>query len=316
NEMITSIKKAFVNRLPDLDWLDDKTRKLAVEKVDAIIQKIGYPTKSPNTSDPISLQDYYRNVKFDQDDYFGNLLSSHLWASDILWKEVGKPVNRDSWYMSPQTVNAYYNPTGNEIVFPAGILQFPFFSSKAPEYINYGAIGAVIGHELTHGFDNNGRQYDATGRLTQWWSNATIENFKEKAECFVDQYSSYTINDTKGEPVHLNGRLTLGENLADNGGLREAYDAWYTRYKNDSDREYNNYLLPGFDNLTREQLFFIAYGHSWCSKIRPETAVHTDPHSPPAWRVNGVLRNSPKFSEVFKCKPGSKMNPVKKCALW
>ncbi|CAG8752077.1 18774_t:CDS:10, partial [Dentiscutata erythropus] len=218
NQMIDSIKDAFVDRLPDLDWLDAETREKAIEKVDAIIQKVGYPIKSPNTTNPRSLQDYYRDIKFDEDNYFDNLLSSYLWGSEKQWKELGQPVNRYSWYMSPQTVNAYYNPTVNEIVFPAGILQFPFFSSKAPEYINYGAIGTVIGHELTHGFDNNGRQYDATGRLIQWWSNATVESFKEKAECFVNQYSKFTVNDTNGVPVHLNGRLTLGENLADNGG--------------------------------------------------------------------------------------------------
>ncbi|CAG8670461.1 1411_t:CDS:10, partial [Cetraspora pellucida] len=297
NQMITSIKEAFVSRLPALNWLDKETRELAVEKVNAIIQKVGYPTKSPNTSDPLSLQDYYRDVKFDQDDYFGNLLSSYLWASDKTWKNVDKPVDRDR------------------------ILQFPYFSSKAPEYINYGAIGTVIGHELTHGFDNYGRQYDAAGRLIQWWSNDTIENFKGKAKCFVEQYSNYTINGTKGEPVHLNGRLTLGENLADNGGVNVtpcAATQHMSEVSNDLNGEYNNYLLPGFGNLTREQLFFIAFGHSWCSKTRPETAVErvrTDPHSPPAWRVNGVLRNSGNFSEAFKCKLGSKMNPVNKCAL-
>ncbi|RIB08192.1 hypothetical protein C2G38_2111750 [Gigaspora rosea] len=319
NEMIDSIKDAFVNRLPDLDWLDDETRKKAIEKVDAIIQKIGYPIKSPNTTDPRDLQDYYRDIKFDENNYFNNLLSSYLSGSEKQWKELGQPVDLYSWYMSPQTVNAYYNPTANEIVFPAGILQFPFFSSKAPEYINYGAIGMVIGHELTHGFDDNGRQFDASGRLIQWWTNNTIENFKEKAECFVKQYSQYTVNDSNGDPINLNGRLTLGENLADNGGIRESYDAWYTRFKNDVEGEYNNYLLPGFGNLTRDQLFFISYGHSWCSKTRPETAVErvrTDPHSPPYWRVNGVMRNSEKFAEIFKCKVGSRMNPAEKCTLW
>ncbi|RIA98623.1 hypothetical protein C1645_749393 [Glomus cerebriforme] len=319
DQIIISLKDAFIKRLPQLDWLDEETRKKAIEKVDHIIQKIGYPVKSPDTMSPQSLAEYYATIDIKEDKFFENLLSAHAWASRKKWKEVGKPVDLGQWYMTPQTVNAYYNPTANEIVFPAGILQSPFFNAKAPEYINYGAIGMVVGHELTHAFDNNGRKYDASGKLTQWWSNATIEAFKEKAQCFVYQYGNYTIDDPKGNHVNLNGVLTLGENLADNGGLKESFQAWFTRFESDKDDKYNNQLLPGLQNLTREQLFYISFGRAWCSRIRPETAVErirVDPHSPANWRVNGVLRNSNHFAETFKCRVGSKMNPVDKCSMW
>ncbi|RHZ84461.1 hypothetical protein Glove_81g81 [Diversispora epigaea] len=319
DQMIEGIKEAFINRLPEIDWLDSQTREKAIHKVKKIIQKIGYPTESPDTMSPQSIAEYYEKIKINQNEYFENIKNVEIWQSKRLWQRVDKPVDHGEWYMEPQTVNAYYNPTSNEIVFPAGILQSPFFSSKAPEYINYGAIGMVIGHELTHAFDNSGRQYDASGRLTQWWSDKTVKAFNNKSECFIHQYSNFTVNDPNGIPTNLNGHLTLGENLADNGGLRGAFQAWFARYNNDSDSKlYNNYLLPGL-NVTREQLFYISFGHSWCSKSRPETAVErvrTDPHSPPVWRVNGVLRNSKHFAETFNCKAGSKMNPIDKCDLW
>ncbi|CAG8565518.1 11336_t:CDS:10 [Funneliformis mosseae] len=309
DQIIMSLKDAFIKQLPRLDWLDKETREKAIEKVNRIIQKIGFPSKSPDTMSPQSLAEYYEKINIEKDRYFGNILSAHVWASENKWKKVGKPVDLGQWYMTPQTVNAYYNPTANEIVFPAGILQSPFFSARAPEYVNYGAIGMVVGHELTHAFDNNGRQYDANGKLIQWWSNTTIEAFEEKAKCFVYQYGNYTIDDPKGNPVNLNGVLTL-----------EAFHAWLTRFESDKNEKlYNNQLLPGLQNFTREQLFYISFGRVWCSKIRPETAVErvrVDPHSPAIWRVNGVLTNSNHFSETFKCKVGSKMNPVDKCSIW
>ncbi|RUS29055.1 hypothetical protein BC938DRAFT_481118 [Jimgerdemannia flammicorona] len=361
---IASIKEAFVERLPELKWVDDETRVKAIEKVDALTQKVGYATATPNILSPVSLAEYYERLTVIASDHFGNQLSAALWSVRDQWDKVGKRVNREQWLMNPQTVNAYYNPTANEIVFPAGILQAPFFGSTDPEYLNYGGIGVVVGHELTlyrflslpillsrpiqHGFDNSGRQFDPHGRLTQWWTNATVKAFEAKAQCFVDQYSNFTVpNPRGGADIHVNGKLTLGENLADNGGLREAYAAWRKRFDNDNatkveDRQYNNVLLPGLEGLGREQLFYVNYGRVWCNRMRPETAVErvrllfiyflqidlsvgrvdenisirTDPHSPNRWRVNGAVQNSRHFAETFECPLGSPMNPKKKCELW
>ncbi|CAJ0917326.1 21458_t:CDS:10 [Entrophospora sp. SA101] len=304
DDTITAIKNTFINRLPELEWLDEETRNKAIYKVKKIIQKVGYPITSPNIESPKSLAVYYDKLVIKENQFFENKLSYETWASNEQWKMVNKKVDRGVWYMTPQTVNAYYNPTANEIVFPAGILQPPFFSAKAPEYINYGSVGMVVGHELTHAFDDSGRQYDASGRLTQWWSNDTIKEFKKKTICFIDQYSNFTINDPYGKPVHLN----------------ESFNAWLTRFESDPKEEiYNNELLPGLSKWSREQLFFISYGRSWCSKVRPERAVElvrVDPHSPAKWRVNGVVKNSKEFADAFKCKIGREMNPSEKCILW
>ncbi|CAG8542412.1 14891_t:CDS:10, partial [Acaulospora morrowiae] len=309
DQLIGSLKDAFINRMPKIEWLDDATRDKAIDKVEKIIQKVGYPTKSPDTMSPGSLAEYYDKIVINNDTFFENIVSAERWQSERQWQKIGKPVDRGHWYMTPQTVNAYYNPTANEIVFPAGILQPPFFSAETPEYINFGGIGMVIGHELTHAFDNHGRRYDASGRLIQWWSNETIEAFNNKTECFISQYSNYTVDDPKGVPVHLNGRLTLGENLADNGGLAEAYHAWWTRYENDPDGElYNNQLLPGLNKNTRTTILHFIRSYL-VFKVR------TDPHAPAYWRVNGVLRNSQHFAKTFNCKSGTKMNPVDKCTL-
>jgi len=321
DEFIASIKDAFVERLPELNWIDDETREKAIEKVDTLAQKVGYPTSSPNILSPVSLAEYYESLTVLADDHFGNQLSADKWAANQMWKKLGTRVDREQWFMNPQTVNAYYNPTTNEIAFPAGILQPPFFGSANPEYLNYGGIGVIVGHELTHGFDNNGRQYDARGKLTQWWSNDTVKNFESRAQCFIDQYSNFTVPNPNGdEKVHVNGRLTLGENLADNGGLRESYMAWRKRFDEDVEEEkLNNVVLPGLEDLSREKLFFINFGRSWCNKIRPESSlerIRTDPHSPARWRVNGAIQNSRLFAETFNCPVGSAMNPENKCELW
>ncbi|CEG63215.1 hypothetical protein RMATCC62417_00395 [Rhizopus microsporus] len=320
DEFVKSIKDIFVKRLPELSWIDDKTRQRAIEKVDKLIQKIGYPDSSPNVMSPLSLLEYYSDLELKEDDYFGNYLHSRQWAISEEWSQVGKTPEKKKWLMNPQEVNAYYNPSFNEIVFPAGILQNPFFGSNYPDYLNYGGIGAVVGHELTHGFDNNGRQFDADGKLVEWWTNETSTQFDEKAECFIKQYSKFTVIDEKGDALHVKGKLTLGENLADNGGLREAYLAWKQQYDSDKEsKKYNNVRLPGLDDLSPEQLFFINYGRIWCNKATPAQAkkgVLTDEHSPPKWRVNGAIQNSVDFANVFKCPAGSPMNPVHKCELW
>lgn len=206
----------------------------------------------------------------------------------------------------------------NEIVFPAGILQPPFFNAKAPEYLNYGAIGSVVGHELTHAFDNNGRSYDADGKLRDWWTDKTSAEFDKRAQCFVEQYEKYSIKGPDGKDHNVNGKLTLGENLADNGGAARAWDAWNLKIKekgqNDADFD-----LPGLSKWSHNQLFWVGFAQVWCGRVRTETAVsriRNDPHSPPMFRVAGTVENSKNFAEAFKCKPDSPMNPTNKCLLW
>ncbi|KAI8983130.1 hypothetical protein BDB01DRAFT_843391 [Pilobolus umbonatus] len=320
DDFVNSIKDVFVKRLPELGWIDDTTRERAIDKVNKLIRKVGYPDESPDIMSPVSLSEYYGDLSMEEDDYFGNYMNSRRWSVGEEWRQVGKAPDRSKWYMNPQEVNAYFNPSFNEIVFPAGILQNPFFGNNYPEYLNYGGIGVVVGHELTHGFDNMGRHFDGEGRLVQWWTNETSAQFDEKASCFVKQYSNFTMIDEEGNAINVNGKLTLGENLADNGGLGEAYTAWKGRYDGDEkDKKYNNHILPGLGELSPEQLFFVNFGRIWCHKATPAQAkksVLTDEHSPPRWRVNGAVQNSKKFSEVFKCPAGSPMNPSHKCELW
>ncbi|KAL9550950.1 hypothetical protein MBANPS3_004497 [Mucor bainieri] len=320
DDFINSIKEVFLKRLPELEWLDSATREKAVEKVEKLIRKVGYPDSSPNIMSPVSLSNFYGELNVASDDYFGNYVNARKFVVLDGWRQVGKTPDRSKWLMNPQEVNAYYNPSFNEIVFPAGILQNPFFGSNYPDYLNYGGIGVVVGHELTHGFDSMGRHFDAEGRLVQWWTNETAAQFDAKADCFVKQYSNFTMIDDKGEAIHVNGKFTLGENLADNGGLGESYIAWKQRYDSDKEsKRYNNVRLPGLDALSPEQLFFVNFGRIWCNKVTPAQAkkgVLTDEHSPAKWRVNGAVQNSKYFAEVFQCPSGSPMNPVAKCELW
>lgn len=257
--------------------MTETVRELAIDKVNNIRQKIGYPDIITNAEE---LQQYYSNVSVHADTFFENRLSAT--KNDIRgsWAQLGQPVDRDEWDMSAPTVNAYYNPPGNEIVFPAGIMQAPvFYDPSVPKYISYGAFGAVAGHELSHAFDSTGRHYDQNGNYTDWWDESTVDGFASRAECFVQQYHNYTI--PGGLPI--NGKLTLGENIADAGGLTAAFQAWRQR-----DDEKPDQQLPGLEEFGKEQVFFIAYGMTWCGKIRSEEAirrVYTDPHSPSAFRI-------------------------------
>jgi endothelin-converting enzyme len=206
-------------------------------------------------------------------------------------------------------VNAYYNPPGNEIVFPAGIMQFPVFDVNIPAYMSYGAFGSVAGHELSHAFDSTGRHYDQNGNFTDWWSNGTVKAFKEKVECFVDQYSNFTVPGPDDKPLHVNGRLTLGENIADAGGLSASFQAWKRR-----SAETPNQDLPGLEHFTQEQMFFVSYSNWWCGKTRKDTAInriYTDPHAPKWARILGTMANSREFRESFQCKV---KEPT--CQLW
>jgi len=222
---------------------------------------------------------------------------------------LGKPVDRDQWGMTVPTVNAYYDPAANLILFPGGIMQFPVFDVNVPQYLSYGAFGSVSGHELSHAFDSTGRHYDENGTYTDWWTNSTVAGFKKRADCFVDQYSNFTVPGPENKDLHVNGRLTLGENIADAGGLSASFSAWQKRRK-----ETPNQDLPGLDYFSQEQLFFVAYGNWWCGKSRKESAInhiYTDPHAPKFARILGTMANSRDFKESFQCKD---KEPV--CELW
>ncbi|KAH8727731.1 peptidase family M13 [Phaeosphaeriaceae sp. PMI808] len=307
--IITDIKTEFAKKLEAADWMDDDTTKKAVTKVHNIIQKIGYPTKSPDIMDPPTLGDYYKSINVSSETFFTNALSMNRFAVDYEWSALGKPVDREQWGMTVPTVNAYYNPPGNEIVFPAGIMQFPVFDVNTPAYMSYGAFGSVAGHELSHAFDSTGRHYDQNGNYTDWWSNSTVDAFKKKAECFVDQYAKFSVPGTDDKPLHVNGRLTLGENIADAGGLSASFQAWQRRAAEKPNKD-----LPGLEHFTHDQLFFVTYSNWWCGKSRKDTAIsriYTDPHSPKWARVLGTMANSREFRESFQCKA---KEPT--CQIW
>ncbi|GAA5935913.1 CCR4-NOT core ubiquitin-protein ligase subunit MOT2 [Sporobolomyces koalae] len=316
-EVIEAVIQAFRDRLPGLSWLDEATRDKAREKVDAISHKIGYPTENPNTEDAASLERYYSiNGPIKSDEFLANVLRSRVAEERRAWVKIGR--ERGSEFdMVPSEVNAYYQPSSNEIVFPAGILQKPFFAVEWPEYLVYGAFGSVAGHELSHSLDQAGRLYDKDGKLTDWWSNATNARFEERKQCFVDQYSNYTIVGPDGKEHHVNGHFTDGEDTADSGGLAQTWHAWKTRLESDrKGTKYNNQLLPGLGQYSREQLFFIAFAQGWARSMTPAEAVRrirVDPHSPTQFRVRGPLSNSEEFAKAWNCPVGSPMNNKHKC---
>ncbi|XXG97102.1 hypothetical protein Hte_003397 [Hypoxylon texense] len=308
DQIIMDIKHQFISKLNDLSWMDDSVKKLAVNKVNNIDQKIGYPTTSPNITNPEALQAYYSGLAI-SDSFFNNTLASNAREMNRTFSALGKPVDHGEWIMQADIVNAYYNPVGNEIVFPAGIMQFPVFELGLPGYVSYGAFASVAGHELSHAFDNSGRHYDENGNFTDWWTNNTVQEFDKRASCFVDQYNNFTVQGNNGESLHVNGRLTLGENIADAGGISAAFAAWKNRTESAPDQ-----TLPGLDFFSHEQLFFVFYANWWCGKTRKEQAIqyiYTDPHSPAFARVLGTTANSRAFRESFNC-------PVKEptCELW
>jgi putative endopeptidase len=299
-EMIEGIQTAFANNLPGLAWMDDTTRTRAMGKKAAIVNKIGYPDKWRD----------YEKLKLKKGDFFGNMLAAGRFEYEREAAKVGKPVDRTEWGMTPPTVNAYYNPLNNEMAFPAGILQPPFFSKDFPAPMNYGGIGMVMGHELTHGFDDEGRKFDAQGRLTEWWEPPVSEKFESRAQCIDDQYASYEVQ----PGLKLNGKLTLGENIADNGGIKQAYNA-YKLYE----AAHPGSEKPAVDGLTNDQLLFVGFAQTWCSLATPQIEqmlVTVDPHSPPKFRVNGPLSNYSEFWEAFSCGAGTPMHPAKVCEVW
>lgn len=287
-EMVNNMQAVYRERIQKLDWMTDSTKTQAIAKLDVFITKIGYPDKFKD----------YSKLEIDRSSYARNVLKANEFAFDQMINKLGKPVDKTEWGMSPYTVNAYYNPTINEIVFPAGILQFPFFDPQADDAVNYGGIGAVIGHEMTHGFDDQGCQYDKEGNLKNWWTPTDEKRFKEKTTALVNQYNAYTVLDT----VHVNGELTLGENIADLGGISIAYDA----FKRTAQGKANEKI----DGFTADQRFFFGWAQVWRQNITKENLMQriiTDPHSPGQYRSNGPLSNMVEFYEAFGVKEGDKM---------
>jgi len=299
-EMVRNLEAALKSDISSLSWMGDATRKQAIVKLDAFLNKIGYPDKWRD----------YSSLSVDRTSYVANRLRVGVFNERRDWNKVGKPVDRTEWVMSPPTVNAYYNPQINEIVFPAGILQPPYFDANADDALNYGGIGSVIGHEMTHGFDDQGRQFDATGNLANWWSDADLKAFKERAQCVIDQFNGFEVE--KG--LNENGKLVVGESIADLGGLVLAYAA-FQKSMEGKPRPAN------IDGFTPEQRFFLGYARGWANNIRPEFArllVNVDPHPLAKFRVNGPLSNMPQFAAAFQCKDGDPMLRAEKnrCVIW
>ena len=300
SELNETIQTAFAANLPGLEWMDDTTRQRALGKKAAIVNKIGYPDKWKD----------YSKLKIKKGDYFGNLVASGEFEFEREANKVGKPVDKTEWGMTPPTVNAYYNPLNNEMAFPAGILQPPFFFKDFPAAMNYGGIGMVMGHELTHGFDDEGRKFDAQGKLTEWWEPSVSTKFDERASCIEKQYGNYEVQ----PELKLNGKLTLGENIADNGGIKQTYTA-YKAYES----KHPGTEKPAVEGMTNDQLLFVAFAQTWCSLATPEierVLVTVDPHSPPKFRVNGPLSNYRQFAKTFECAPETPMNPKNACEVW
>eukprot|EP00457_Paulinella_chromatophora_P006412 gb/GEZN01006430.1/.p1 GENE.gb/GEZN01006430.1/~~gb/GEZN01006430.1/.p1 ORF type:complete len:460 (+),score=71.40 gb/GEZN01006430.1/:201-1382(+) len=306
-DMIRRVKTAFQTEvLESLSWMDRQTKIKAADKASAVDDMLGFPDWIFNQT---VMEEYYEGVDIAETAFAESLIALAAWRFRKNLKKLGQPVDKKEWGMNPSTVNAYYNPSDNKMVFPSGILRPPFYDAEFPMYFNYGALGTIMGHELTHGFDDSGSKYDSTGKLNTWWTNGSRVGFESRAQCMVDQYQEYSI---KGK--HVNGQLTLGENIADNGGIKQAYLA-YQKFVLERGREQP---LPSL-GLTVDQVFFAGMATVWCSKARDEyaeQALSIDPHSPPMYRVIGSMANSPEFAEAYDCPVGSRMNQPKKCQVW
>lgn len=299
-EMVRNLEAALKSDIAALSWMGEATRKQAIIKLDAFLNKIGYPDKWRD----------YSTLSIDRVSYVGNRFTTGRFNQRRDLNKIGKPVDRNEWVMSPPTVNAYYNPQINEIVFPAGILQPPYFDANADDALNYGGMGSIIGHEMTHGFDDQGRQFDATGNLANWWSDADLAAFKERAQCVIDQFNRFEVQ----SGLNQNGKLVVGESIADLGGLVVAYAA-FQKSMAGKPRPAN------IDGFTPEQRFFLGYARGWTTNARPEyerLLVNVDPHPLPRFRVNGPLSNMPQFAAAFSCKAGDAMvRPEKnRCQIW
>ncbi len=299
-KMVDALEHALQQDITSLPWMTETTKKEALIKLKAIRNKIGYPEKWRDFS----------KLEIQRNDLPGNLERGSEFEAQRQLNKIGKPVDKTEWDITPPTVNAFYNPEHNEIVFPAGILQPPFFDKTMDDPVNFGGIGLVIGHELTHGFDDEGRQFDPQGNLRDWWTPVDAQEFEKRASCVVDEYSNFvSVDDLK-----LNGKLTLGENTADNGGARIALMALHelmAQTKQDPNKK--------IDGYTPDQRYFLGFARAWCENTTPENlrlGVRTDPHSPGRWRVNGVVQNMPEFQSAFHCKQSQPMVKQNACRVW
>jgi endothelin-converting enzyme/putative endopeptidase len=297
--LVHALEQALDEDIAGLDWMSDTTKQQAHVKLKAILDKIGYPDKWRD----------YSPLVIKRGDFLGNSYRASAFEANHDIQKIGKPRSRMEWGMTPPTVNAYYSPLTNTINFPAGILQPPFFDASADDAVNFGGIGVVIGHELTHGFDDQGRKFDAEGNLRDWWTADDAKKFEERAKCISDEYSGFVAVDD----VHVNGQLTLGENTADNGGIRIALRALHNVLKAQGKE---NDVING---LTPDQRFFLAFAHVWCSNLSPQILrliAQTDPHSPGTFRINGTVANMPEFRDAFGCKVTDAMVREKGCKVW
>ena len=300
NEMVENLRATLRQELEQAEWLDPDTRKNAIAKLNSFVAKIGYPDKWRD----------YSSLKIDRKSYFDNVRATELFDRQYQLAKIGKPVNRNDWGMTPPTVNASANPARNEITFPAGILQPPFFDVNADDAVNYGAIGGVIGHEMGHHFDDQGSKYDAQGNLRNWWTPSDRKNFEQRAACVSDQFDKLDV----GEGLHHNGRLVLGEALGDLAGLRLAYQAYRRSLTGRPEP-------PVIDGFTADQRFFLAFARNWAGAARPEEErrlLNTNPHPLARYRAIATLQNMPEFHAAFQCKPGDPMvrPPAAQCKLW
>ena len=298
-ELVSNLRKAFAVRINNLDWMSAETKVKALAKLAAFRPKIGYPDKWRN----------YDGLAINANTYFENIKNVGKWNYNYMIGQLGKPVDRERWGMTPPTVNAYYNATLNEIVFPAGILQFPFFDPKADDALNYGGIGAVIGHEMSHGFDDNGSKYDADGTLRNWWTDEDRSKFDAKTKTLAKQFDDYTVQDS----IHVNGKLTLGENIGDLGGLNVAYEAFKMTPQGKSSAT--------IDGFTPDQRFFLAWAQVWRGNIIPQTEAQliiTDTHSPGQYRTIGAPVNMDAWYNAFNVKEGDKLykKPEDRIRIW
>ncbi len=306
DKLVATLEKALGDDIKDLPWMTDTTKKAAEEKLAMIRNKIGYPEKWRD----------YSSVKVSRTDLIGNAHQSTVYERNYNYAKLGKPVDEKEWDMTPPTVNAYYDPSFNDINFPAGILQPPFFDFKVDPAVNFGGIGVVIGHEMTHGFDDEGSQYDGKGDLREWQTPADRKAFTERTECVANEYSGFEAAPAHGDTPaqHLNGHLTLGENTADNGGLRLAYMALL-----DTLADEGKSIDEKIDGFTEAQRYFIGFAQVWCQNQTEQAARQAalvDPHSPGEWRVNGTVQNFDEFGKAFGCKKGQPMYPVNSCRVW
>ena len=298
--MTRQVEEAMQKDIESLDWMSKETKAKAQEKLKTIVNKIGYPDQWRD----------YSSYQVERDDFIGNVERGNLFEARRQLAKIGKPLDRKEWGMTPPTVNAYYNPQMNDINFPAGVLQPPLYDAKMDDAPNYGNTGGTIGHELTHAFDDEGRQFDAQGNLKDWWTKKDAKAFTERADCIVDQYAKYVVVDD----IKINSRLTLGEDVADLGGLILGWMAWQTQMSTMPEQ-----AAVTRDGLTPEQRFFVGNAQWACENDRPENlrvSAMTDPHSPGKYRVNGLVVNMPQFEKAFACKPGQPMVAPKRCRVW